>query len=37
VLYVAIAGAIGGIAVVVLRILRKPKELTEEEAAEEEI
>ena len=36
-LYIAIAGAVGGIAVVLLRILRKPKELTEEEAAEEEI
>lgn len=36
-LYVAIAGAVGGIAVVAIRLLRKPKQMTEEEAENEEI
>ena len=36
-LYLAIAGAAGGGGFMAFRILRKPKEITEEEAAEEEI
>jgi len=36
-LYLAIAGAAGGAGFMALRILRKPKVITEEEAAEEEI